>query len=604
VTYQVNDLAAGSLVAGYRIDRVIGRGARSVVYLAYDPRLKRRVALKMLLPAAGRGDEFRRRFLAESQLAASLDHANAVPIYEAGEAEGRLFIAMRYVEGADLRRLLANGPLEPARSIAIAEQVARVLDAAHALGLVHRDVKPSNVLLDGTGHAYLADFGVTQRIGTSDPEDDVFVGSIDYVAPEQIRGGQVEGRADQYALACLLCECLSGRPPFAADSAAAVLFAHLNDRPPSLPGLEGVLLRALAKSPSERYPTCAAFVEDAGRELGLARPRRRAAALLVAAAVVLAAGAAAGAIVLSRDGPTHLARTGKDRLVMLDPASGRVRPTSAVGQRLTAVAAFGRGAWVADAAAATLLHVDGRGRVIGTEQARGEPNDLAVSQRDVFAANDDNGTVAAFDARSGDLQTIVHVSNPGVQAVCDVALASTTGWATDCADSRIIRFDALTGRLLRSVELPPPHGDELDQDRIFSDLAVGHGAVWVAGDALDPTLYRVNLSGRGLTRIRVPAGATAVAADRGSVWLASQLDDAVLRIDPSTSRVVSRIRVGRDPLALAFGDGSVWVASGVDRTIARIDPRRGSVVRTFRIDSRPVAISVGNGAVWIVETAR
>lgn len=212
-----------------------------VVYRAYDPRLKRHIALKLLAPELAEDERFRERFLAESELAASLEHPNVVPIHDVGEVEGQLFIVMRLVEGSDLKALLrTEGRLEPVQVLAIVSQVADALDAAHAKGLVHRDVKPSNVLLDEREHAYLADFGLTKKI----TDHGAFagelrsLGTVDYVAPEQIRGEDLDARADVYSLGCLLYECLAGEAPFAGGSDAAVLFAHLEEEPPTLPGLE------------------------------------------------------------------------------------------------------------------------------------------------------------------------------------------------------------------------------------------------------------------------------------------------------------------------------------------------------------------------------
>src|ERR671936_1051409 len=232
----------GTELAGYRIERVLGRGGMSVVYLAHDPRLKRNVALKLLAPELAEDDRFRVRFLRESQLAASLDHPNVVPVYEAGEVDGLLYIAMRYVSGTDLKALLrAQGALTPERAIAVAAQVASALDAAHERGLVHRDVKPSNVLLAGRAgreHCYLADFGLStsasDRSAATDPQQ--IVGTIDYVAPEQIRGAEVDGRADVYSLACLLYESLTGDVPFRHVSDVAVIYAPLEEPPPKASG--------------------------------------------------------------------------------------------------------------------------------------------------------------------------------------------------------------------------------------------------------------------------------------------------------------------------------------------------------------------------------
>src|SRR5829696_8174724 len=201
-------LDSGSSFAGYQIVSVVGRGGMGVVYRATDLRLERPVALKLVAPELAEDQQFRRRFLKEPKLAAALDHPNVVPIYEAGEHEGRLYLAMRFVDGDDMRSLLrGEGDLAPERALDILTQVASALDAAHRRGLVHRDVKPANVLVDEDGHAYLTDFGVTKQLGGNTTETGQIVGTLDYVAPEQIRGEDVDARADGYALACVLYEC-------------------------------------------------------------------------------------------------------------------------------------------------------------------------------------------------------------------------------------------------------------------------------------------------------------------------------------------------------------------------------------------------------------
>jgi WD40 repeat protein len=267
-----DDGRVGTELAGYRIESLLGCGGMSVVYLAEDLRLKRKVALKLLAAGLAEDDSFRDRFLHESKAAASIDHPNIVPIYEAGTSEDLLFIAMRYVEGRDLKERLQRGGLEPAEAIGILAQVASALDVAHARGLVHRDVKPSNLLLDagarpdGSDHVYLADFGITKRVSeeTAFADDGQLLGTIDYLAPEQIAGEEIDGRADVYSLGCVLYECLVGQPPFGRDSDLAVVFAHLEAEPPApskqrpdLPvALDAVIARALAKEPEQRFPSC------------------------------------------------------------------------------------------------------------------------------------------------------------------------------------------------------------------------------------------------------------------------------------------------------------------------------------------------------------
>jgi WD40 repeat protein/tRNA A-37 threonylcarbamoyl transferase component Bud32 len=267
-----DDPRVGTELAGYRIESLLGWGGMSVVYLAEDLRLKRRVALKLLATRLAEDESFRDRFLRESELAASIDHPNIVPIYEAGATEGLLFIAMRYVEGRDLKERLRRARLDPGEAIGIIAQVASALDAAHARGLVHRDVKPSNVLLDtgarpdGSDHVYLADFGLTRRVSeeTGTDGEAQLMGTIDYVAPEQIAGDDIDRRADVYSLGCVLFECLVGQPPFRSDSDLEVVFAHLEAEPPAASGqrpglpaaLDTVIATALAKEPAERYPSC------------------------------------------------------------------------------------------------------------------------------------------------------------------------------------------------------------------------------------------------------------------------------------------------------------------------------------------------------------
>ncbi|MEU3339088.1 serine/threonine-protein kinase [Streptomyces sp. NPDC002144] len=269
----------GTKVADYRIEREIGRGGMAVVYRARDLRLDRTVALKLLAPELARNDTFRLRFTHESRAAAAIDHPHIVPIYEAGETDGVLYIAMRYVEGSDLRHVLdRRGPLAPSVAVRIAAQVASALDAAHEHGLVHRDVKPGNILVargtdsDHPEHSYLTDFGLTKKSLSLTGFTTVgqFVGTLDYVAPEQISGRPVDGRCDVYGFACVVYESLAGHPPFRRDDDMALLWAHQYDQPPALtasrpdlaPQVDPVFTKALAKPPDERHASCLAFVAD------------------------------------------------------------------------------------------------------------------------------------------------------------------------------------------------------------------------------------------------------------------------------------------------------------------------------------------------------
>lgn len=268
----------GAQFGSYRIESLAGRGGMAFVYKARDLRLDRRVALKVLSPALFESVQGRERFLRESRTAASLDHPNIVPIYEAGEMDGFLYIAMRYVEGHDLKaRLARTGPLDLATASAILSQVASALDAAHSSGLVHRDVKPGNILIStsatqgGPPQVYLTDFGITKRAAT--PSDVTtfgqFVGTMDYAAPEQIARRTVDARVDVYAFGCVAYQCLTGRMPFVRDDEAALLWAHLVEMPdpvsryrPELAAVDPLFAKVMAKSPDERYSTCGQFAAD------------------------------------------------------------------------------------------------------------------------------------------------------------------------------------------------------------------------------------------------------------------------------------------------------------------------------------------------------
>lgn len=306
------DLPPGTEFAGYRIESTLGRGGMSVVYLAEHAWLQRKVALKLLAPQLAEDERFRERFIRESRLAASLDHPNVIPIFEAGASGDDLYIAMRYVVGTDLRALLsAEGALEPARALAIVRQVAAALDAAHEQGLVHRDVKPGNVLIsrprgsDAEEHVYLSDFGLTKRAASDSGVTGTgqFVGTLDYAAPEQFKGGSADARTDVYSLGCVLYECLTGHPPFGAENNAGLMYAHLQEPPPAVTAnradlpkeIDAVVTKAMAKEPSARHQTAGALVDEAARALGLGRPspsaeggRSRLRRLIPAVAVVAA----------------------------------------------------------------------------------------------------------------------------------------------------------------------------------------------------------------------------------------------------------------------------------------------------------------------------
>jgi serine/threonine protein kinase len=277
-------VGVGSRIAGYRIEASLGTGGMSQVFLALDERLARHVALKVLASELAQDDTFRQRFIGESRAAATVDNPHVIPIYEAGEADGLLFIAMRYVRGGDVRRLIKReGSVPPVRAVSIISAVADALDAAHAAGLIHSDVKTGNILLETDpgrpDRVYLADWGLTRWLADPDEfeKSGQFIGTSNYVSPELIRGGPISGKSDQYALACVAFEMLSGSPPFAKDLDAAIIWAHVEEAPPSITSLrpefpkelDEVLIRALAKSPEQRFPTCEEFADALSSAFGL-----------------------------------------------------------------------------------------------------------------------------------------------------------------------------------------------------------------------------------------------------------------------------------------------------------------------------------------------
>ena len=611
-------IASGVEVGGYQVEELIGRGGMGEVYRAYDGRLDRNVALKILAPRHVDDAAFRERLLRESRLAASLDHPNVVPVYDAGETDAGLYLAMRYVDGADLRAVLRrDGALTPARALDIVSQVAHALDAAHAKGLVHRDVKPSNVLIDGRGHCYLADFGLTQSVSDRGHiTDGSLLGTLDYVAPEQIRGDEVDGRADVYALGCMLFECLVGEVPFSASSEVATIYAHLEEKPPSasarrplLPtAIDHVFLRSMAKVPTARYASCAELVADARTALGLgaAEPRRRRHALAAAAAFALVVVAAAlASIVLTRD-TAQAATTGS--VVRIDPASGDVTGRYQVSTHPGAITTSAGRVWVADYREGALWTLEPNTGELKRVNSIGEPRDISALDGKVYVVSDSvevftrvfTGTVARYDAVTGvrerklDLYSCTVAAGEGV--VWSMGLFGDNRLSTGLGELHIVGSATVPYREPVSVETTRQNQ---------RDLAMGFGSVWVLGDGIDRRLWRLDReTGRILATIELPFVPRTVAAGEGGVWISAPLDDRVLRVDPTTNVITDTIRTGRGTSGVAVGAGAVWVTSTIDGTVARIDPRTAEVVDEIDVGGRPREVAVGAGAVWVTADAR
>jgi YVTN family beta-propeller protein len=582
------------------------------VFLVRDVRLGRPVALKVLAGGVAEDERFRERLLRESRLAASLDHPNVIPIYEAGEEDGRLFIAMRYVPGGDLKALLRReGALDPARAVAIFEQIADALDAAHRHGLVHRDVKPSNVLLDRDGgreHCYLADFGLTQSASERGPADGQLMGTVDYISPEQIRGDAIDGRADQYGLTCLMFKCLTGTAPYEQRSDLAALFAHLeepvpraSERATDLPEeIDPVLAKGMAQSPDDRFGSCAELVADASAALGLdaVRPRRLRLAIATATVVLLLAAAALAAILATREG-TPAPPTGS--LIGIDPESGDTTARYRLSAHPSVITTGAGRVWAADYRDAALWTLEPSTGELRRVTSIGEPRDLTALGGKIYVASDSSevfanvftGTVARYDAVTG-----VRERKLDLYTCSTVAGGEGVLWSMG-----LKRLSTGPGelRILRDVTLPYRKRVSVETTRTINrDLAVGYGSVWVLGDGIDRRMWRLDRrSGRILATIELPFIPRTVAAGEGGVWVTAPLDDRVLEIDPETNAITATIRTGRGTSGVAAGAGAVWVTSTIDGTVSRIDPGTAEVVDQVDVGGRPREVAVGAGGVWV-----
>lgn len=620
-----SDPLPGSEIAGFRLEELLGRGGMGAVYRGTDLRLGRSVALKLLVPELAESDRFRERFLRESELAASLDHPHIVPIYAAGDVDGQLYLAMRYVEGSDLRQLIAReAPLDPARALRLIEQVGDALDAAHERGLVHRDVKPGNVLIagrPGREHCYLTDFGLTKQTssisgltGTGE-----LVGTIEYVSPEQIRGERVDGRADVYSLGCLLYECLSGERPFARDTEVATLWAHVHEPPASLrethpelgDEIEVVMARALAKTPSERYATSGELVEATRAALGLAEQptttrrrrtrrvrlsRRRLVAIAAAAAAVLVA-AVAGLLLLGGSGGTSRVAAGS--VGVIDPASGNVVANIPLGFQSSLIAAGERFVWVLDPKSRTLTKIDPREmKVVSTDgiPARGLPTGLAAGEGSVWVAlnQDDRIAVIRIGPELANLEDeiMIEEATSGTFSTQRFTVVLTTGgravWALEFGPGEVTRIDPETGK---PKTLDDGFGASMS-------IAVDEEAVWLGGRSgvikVDPTTGS-QLNSEFVSDV-VDSTATSIAIGRTATWFTANSRPRLWQLTPEGSTEDS-FPVGDGPTAVAVdGDGNVWVTAA-DGTLTKLDPRQGTP-EPFEIGAAVGGVVAAFGHIW------
>ena len=610
----MTDERIGTEIAGFRIESMLGQGGMGTVYLAEQSSPTRKVVLKLLRPELSRDEAFRRRFVHESEAAASTEHPNIVPIYAAGEADGALYLAMRYVEGEDLRQLIAHGgSLPPERAIEIVSQVASALDAAHARGLVHRDVKPSNLLLDRQGNAYLSDFGLIKRsqVDTGLTETGQFMGSIEYCAPEQIRGDEVDGRADVYSLGCVLFEAVAGRPPFKRDTEIATLYAHLEQDPPALSSLsagsntelDAVVTKALSKDPSARYPTAGELAREARHAVGASSgerdavpaPSNRRRLSWIGALVAVGAIVAIAAVLMSRGGdagepgPAAIARV-KPAAIMLDPESGSVERTiggfsyRSVPTFIGDLVAGEGGVWVG--APPFVHHLDPvTGTIRGSVHVALPSGNMAVGFRTIWVAIADD-VVRINPATDETLRTIRLDEPQGIESASEIAAGRDAMWAT--TDHGLHRIDPFSGRVTDDIDIAGSTG-----------LAVADGTIWVVDDfagtltAFDESLGEVRDS------VQIAGSLDGVVAGGGWVWVLDHEAGVVSVVDPDSLAVVDTVRVGGDERDIVFGADAVWLADGSDRTVTRIEPATRQTT-AFDIPGEAQYVTVGQetSEVW------
>jgi WD40 repeat protein len=565
-------LAAGSRVAGYRVEEPLGAGGMAVVYRAKDERLGRLVALKVLAPALAADGEFRRRFTAESRAAAAVDHPHIIPVYEAGQDNGALFIAMRLVTGGDLRGQLAQGgPLPPERAAQFLSPVASALDAAHRAGLVHRDVKPANVLVDADPgrpeHVYLSDFGISQGAASSGGRTGTgrYLGTPEYTSPEQVKGDPVDGRADQYALACVAWQLLTGSVPFQRDQGIAVLFAHLHEPLPPLdalrPGLPGaagqVLARAMAKEPGERYASCGEFT-DALRD-ALALPAYRPAASVRDPAAAghprteVSAPPAHPATV--SDWPTQdIAAPGQ----RLRPGPG---PDGRPARRRRYVMITFAGTFLAAGTAISLL-------LVAPGASRPPAGPHGGTSAATPAASKKKTTESATSTASGKTaKPAATLANADSRGVRSVAFGPGTTLAAGDANGRIYLWDTATGKLTGHLTDPGSKGVNtvrFGPGGTSLAAADGNGSTYVWDIATRKiTLTVTDPGGRGVSAVAFGPGTTLATGDengRTYLW-----DDATGTL---TSFMVAPTSPSRAVSSMAYG---TEVEFGSDRILAAGD---------------------------------
>jgi Protein kinase domain/WD40-like Beta Propeller Repeat len=605
------DTWIGRELAGYRIQRPIGRGGMGVVYLAEDVRLGRRVALKLLSGELSDDAQFRERFVRESRLAASLEHPNIVPIHAAGESDGFLFLAMRFIEGRDLRALIAeDGPLPVHRATRIVMQMASALDAAHARGLVHRDVKPANVLVsqvDGEDHCYLTDFGLAKQASSLSglTVTGHIMGTVDYLAPEVIAGMPADAWSDQYSLGCVLYECLTTRPPFQRASDAATLWAHMQGDAPRLElgedfgAYDSAAGVALSKDPARRYPTCGAFAEalrgaSPGRPPEFRPGRRVKLALsgLLLAAIV--ATAAVTARVAGSSGHGTARTPPANSVVVLDPRTGRVvGDPIPVGRAPTQVVASGNAVWVANAAGRSLTWIDARTRTaVATIPLHATPTSIAAGRRGAVWV--DEGLARSLKEyvprTAGTYDNPVTVSIPGC----------CPGPSSVVVDGRSLWVGDAEG--IRRVDLRDPAIPHWSTP-MYSRPAAGAGVLGGQGDPYfsdgwDEVIKVDPVYGGSTPANPTPGDPTSLLSDEGYLWYGLSADNAVQRVGEFGSGPRLSVPM-QEPVGLAKVDGQIWAAGATGSVSVLQGVAALHAHQVLRIGGRLSSMTASHGELWV-----
>jgi YVTN family beta-propeller protein len=622
----------GEEFAGYRLLSVLGRGGMSIVFRAENPRLGNVIALKVLDPELANNDVFRSRFLEESRIAASMNHPNVIPIHDTGSSDGLLYIAMRYVTGTDLRQMLKQrGPLPADETVFLLSQAARALDAAHRRGLVHRDVKPANLLIErGTDegdpeHVYLTDFGITKhQDGVSGlTSGGALLGTIDYIAPEQVRGMSVLGMADQYSLGCVLYECLTGRLPYEKDFGTAIMWAHVEEPPipattarPGLPpGIDDVFSRVLAKLPGDRYDNCRAFISDAGQALGLADPMSASGSL----GMMSGSGAAPYAPELAGGGylPSELTHDRYEsrgdptsswpvsQPVAPPPAPTTADPVMAPtgpGRRAGRRRKRGRGgSWLVAALALLLVAGAAAGVTLGLTRGHNTPGTSgtptaggSTAPGSVTASTPTGAAAVALPAIAG---TIHAGQNPNYIAV---APNGKFAYATDPGAGAITVLDTATDKVSKTIPISqgPPESVSFSPDSqtayvsvygnhsvpliAFVDTATGAVTATVPVDNHTPDPSATSPDGRFLY---VPNHNTA---------LTGANENVVDVIDTRTKTLVGDVAVSANPHWVVFGknNGRFYTTDHMSATVTVVNASTNAVIANISVGETPHAAAL------------